>query len=93
MVDHWTDQLTCTMRADETFTLRFSSVGPDGTISPPGKSRIRSPAQFVDALSITDELAGHPLERAELEDICLALGELDVQFANRVRQEIESKQY
>ena len=89
MVDSWTISLICTKRADGTFSLRLFGYGSDGSDSPAGITRIRSPAQLVEALgSMMSEIAGHDLSDNELKRICDELATLDAQFSKNVGQEI-----
>jgi hypothetical protein len=85
MIGSWTDEILCTRRKDGTFSLRQRSVVEDGTLSPAGKTRIRSPEVFVQVLFEMSDFIG-PEEIAG--GICTSIDKLDRKFSKKIRAHI-----
>ena len=82
----WTEQITCTHRKDGTFSLRARKTSDDGTFAPAGRTNLRSPQDFLNALSELFNLLGLEID-VEVEDgVCTRLAELDAAFSVQVRQ-------
>ncbi len=83
---HWTDEIICTRRKDGTFSLRPRKRGDDGTLSPAGKTRIRSPEVFVRTLLEMADSLGCEIDHKTISDeICKRIDKLDRNFSQKIR--------
>ena len=88
----WNDEIICTLRKDDSLSLRPRKRGDDGAASIAGVNRIRSPKIFVEALiSVADSCFNYDINPNEIVDeICPRLDQLDPEFSRETRAYISS---
>ena len=83
----WIEQITCTRREDGSFSLRARKTGDDGTFAPAGRTKLRTPQDFLSALSkLFDMLDSEFFNDTATTEIYTRLAELDAAFSVQVRQ-------